>query len=350
MKLNYSPLAHDFPDRSIRDSLKQPENLRDFLMDAIPDIASHLDFSKATQVDREFLIKDDWRKRESDLLFLIPYRDGDVESETLICILIEHQSQADSRMPLRLLIYAVLYWERQWSEWNALPTPRPEFRVTPIVPIVLHTGERPWSTNRCMADLFDGPQLFREFAPNWPVTFWDLAEKPTRALLDAGGAWLKALALIRAGDDDEATFLAVMDEALAELERMAEREEVRWTDLLQFMLCWAARLRPNEERERLTEQVRDSHQSGRVKEELKSMKTTIATSIFHEGEVAGEARGQLASARTMLMDNLEIRFGHLPIELIDWVHGEVDIERLRDFNKRAVTASSLAELGTPTSV
>ena len=116
-ELNY---PRDFADHIYRESLKKPENLCDLVSDVLPEIALGLDFERAELLDREFLL-DDWRQRESDLLFRIPYRDGDTVLEALICLLLEHQSQPDARMPLRLLLYAVLYWEREWKNWERRP-------------------------------------------------------------------------------------------------------------------------------------------------------------------------------------------------------------------------------------
>ena len=96
----------DFADHISRESLKNLENLRDLVSAALPEIAGGFVFERAELLDREFSLED-WRRRESDLLFRIPFRDGDTELETLICVLLEHQSKPDVRMPLRLLLYAV---------------------------------------------------------------------------------------------------------------------------------------------------------------------------------------------------------------------------------------------------
>ena len=72
---------YDFADHIYRDDLKKTENLRDFVSAVVPDIARGLVFERAELLDREFLL-DDWRRRESDLLFRIPYRDDGIELET----------------------------------------------------------------------------------------------------------------------------------------------------------------------------------------------------------------------------------------------------------------------------
>ena len=43
-----------------------------------------------------------------------------------------------------LLFFAVLYWDKQWREWQQLATPRPRLRLRPVLPIVLYTGAVPW--------------------------------------------------------------------------------------------------------------------------------------------------------------------------------------------------------------
>src|SRR5579883_296405 len=200
---------HDFADRSIREQLQHPENLRDLLADALPDLVAGFDFSQVERLPHDFLLED-WRGRESDLLFRIPYRGEAGEQWVLVCVLIEHQSTADPRMPLRMLLYTVLFWEREWKAWEDRKPPRPDFRLTPVVPIVFHTGQRPWSSPRALVDLLGGPEVFRRFAPQYQPLFWDLAERQPEELVRQAAAWLQALAVVRAEDADAATFRRVM--------------------------------------------------------------------------------------------------------------------------------------------
>jgi len=108
MSLFQAPPLHDFPDRAFRELLSDPSNLRDLIAALLPDIAARLDFSRREILPRTFLL-DDWRRRESDLLVRLPWLPGAGEDPPLlVCLLIEHQSQPDSPMPLRTLLYAVL--------------------------------------------------------------------------------------------------------------------------------------------------------------------------------------------------------------------------------------------------
>ena len=281
----------DFADHIYRESLKNLENLRDFVSAALPEIASGFVFERAELLDREFLL-DDFRRRESDLLFRIPFRDGDTELETLICLLLEHQSQPDARMPLRLLLYAVLYWEREWKDWESLPAPRGEFRLTPIVPLVFHTGEKVWNTSRQLADMLSGPELFKAFAPSWPVCFWNLAERSPRELLNSTHVWLKALAIPRAIDEDASSFSAVLNEAVQQLSELSKQSEIRWHDLRHFMLSWALRSRPKPERQEIIEAVLKGKHSEREAQETQIMAQNLGATIFDEGLEQGLEQGR----------------------------------------------------------
>ncbi len=63
----------DFPDRAIRALLRYPQHLRSLLRCVVPELADDFDCNRVHWLDRELPL-DDWRRRASDLLCLIPYR------------------------------------------------------------------------------------------------------------------------------------------------------------------------------------------------------------------------------------------------------------------------------------
>src|SRR5437870_8109245 len=116
MPLFDDPPLHDFPDRAFHLLLQDPSNLQNLLASLLPDLVDRFDFSQLEVVPPTFLTAD-WRRRESDLLFRLPFRaqaDGGALPPVLVCILLEHQTAPDPAMPLRVLLYAVLFWEREW--------------------------------------------------------------------------------------------------------------------------------------------------------------------------------------------------------------------------------------------
>ena len=94
-----------FPDRSAKWLLSNTDNLQGLLEIIGSDLVDALDFSKVQRVNTTF-IADNLREQESDLVFLLPFRDAD-ETEVMIYILLEHQSTVDPAMGFRLLFYMV---------------------------------------------------------------------------------------------------------------------------------------------------------------------------------------------------------------------------------------------------
>lgn len=313
-------ILHDFPDRAIRHLLENRRNLAELVAAVAPEVAARFDFDRAELLKRDFLLED-WRRRESDLLFHVPYRTEDGEAdEALICILIEHQSTPDSRMPLRLLLYSALYWDREWKAWEKDHRSGDPFRIRPVIPIVFHTGTTPWEYDRHLADLFDGPELFKTFAPQWPVLFWDLAAHSVDELVTSAGDWLKALAVIRAEKEDVKTYEDVLLKVVTGLEELANRDHVRWHDLLSFIFGWIVQRRPTDEFEPLSRCVLSAESDRKHKQELSEMSTIVKGSFV---DLALQVR------RDDIITILEQRFGSVPSEIREKINAVEDAEHLK---------------------
>jgi hypothetical protein len=324
MALFDDPPLHDFPDRAIRKALEHPHNLRDLLAEAVPHLAERFHCEQAQLLDRAFLLED-WRGRESDLLFRIPFRATDAEQPVLVCLLLEHQSAPDPRMPLRMLLYAVLYWEREWKQWEEGHASGEPLRLTPILPIVFHTGPRPWGSNRLLAELMEVPVPLRSHVPHWDVVFWDLAGRTPRELLDAVGEFSKVLAVVRAEREDSATYLAVFEEALQRLELLSGQDKMRWRELVWLIVSWGWHRRPRQEWQPLLAAALASQTHVAHQQEVKAMSETLlksyAEEVFEEG--------QLHAYRQMLRRLLERRFGPLPVDLARRIETASDLKRLQ---------------------
>src|SRR5947209_13372822 len=299
----------------MRQSLQHPEHLRTFLLQAVPDLAGGFDCDRARLLDREFPL-DDWRHREADLPFEIPYRAGAKELWALVIVLLEHQSDTDPLLPLRLLYFAVTYWDRQWRQWEQRARPRPPLRLNPVLPLVLYTGTTPWGSNPTWADLLGEPAAFPVFAPSWQPLFWNLADQTAEGLLASGEEWLETLAVIRAQGEEAATFEAVYTEAVRRLQALHGRDHVRWYDLMRILLTWATWRRPAPERATLLTAAQAGPADAAHQKEIQTMTQTIAEALRAEGEAKGEARGEakgaLRASRKLLRGLLEDRFGALP--------------------------------------
>jgi hypothetical protein len=341
MPLFDRPPVHDFPDRAFRDALEQVANLRDVLVEAVPDIASHLVFEQARYIKPAFLLED-WRGRESDLLCLIPYRVSDTTQElVLICILLEHQSRADPLMPLRVLLYAVLFWEQQWKEYERRHEEGAALRLTPVIPIVFHTGSRDWSSNRSLAELFEGPEVLRAYAPEWPLVFWDLAARTPEQLLASDGPFAQFLALVRAEQSDAERFRQIFTQLAEQLEPLAGQDKMRWRDLLWLMLSWVLQRRPAEDGQTLSRTLVEQQHDLALREEAQTVteatkQTWVQKNMAELERLAqkraderAEALGAVRSHRETLIAVLSGAFGEVPAPIQALIQGCADIDRLR---------------------
>jgi hypothetical protein len=330
---------HDFPDRALRQLLCYPQHLRSVLRRVVPTLADGFDCDRARLLEREFPL-DDWRRRESDLLFLIPYRTAAGERWALVCVLLEHQSDTDPLMPLRLLLYAVLFWEREWKTWQDLPTPRPPFRLTPVLPIVFHTGPRPWGSNRELSDLLGEPAAFHMFAPRWQPLFWDLASLSPEALLDSAEEWLQALAVVRAENEPAEPFANVYNEVLERLGPLAVADPARYYDLLRMIVTWGVWRRPQAEGAGLMQAAVASQQDAARQKEIR----TMAQSLGHWYVEQGRKEGRLRALRDTLRIQLEERFQVLPEPLQQRIEAVTDPEKLQACLRQVLHVNSLEEV------
>jgi hypothetical protein len=322
----------DYADKAIRKELLNPDNLRDVIHARVPELVGGFDFTRVQHVPTQFLLPDA-RSRESDLLFEIPYRVSDAEKIALVCVMIEHQTGSDPRIPLRTLIYIVLYWEKKWSEWENLPSPKPEFRLPPVLPIVFHTGTRPWGSARTIAELLGEPAAFHDFAPIWKPLFWELAEHPVDQLLSADEAFLRALAVVRVEDAE----LAQFEQVFADWLKRMESDRISRPDLLSFIIGWITHRRPSSDRPRLTQVAEDLIRDPNQREEVKKMFQTYADVMLEEGMRKGKREGQLEGraieARKIIVRQGTRKLGEpKPIEIaaLDSISDLDRLERMSD--------------------
>jgi Putative transposase, YhgA-like len=248
-------VPRDLLDRFLKTALADPIDLAAWQRAAVPHLADGFVCERAVLQDPNFL-GEDWRRREADLLFEIPYRVGEAEETALVFILIEHQSDTDALMPLRTFGVTAAVWDRQWREWTRLPLPRPPLRLWPVLPLVLYTGGVPWGSNRTLADLLGEPAVLHSFAPRWEPLFWNLADLTAQQLLDTGERLLQVLAVVRAVGADTEEMIRVGTETLRRLGGLPEQNEASWDVLGRFVVDWFRLRRPADEATPLEAAVR----------------------------------------------------------------------------------------------
>jgi hypothetical protein len=348
MPFDPRPLLHDFPDRAYRQLLEHPHNLRELLQEVEPAVAPHLRFDQAQLRPREQR-HPDWRRSEVDLLFEIPYQEkpGAEELLSLVYVLVEHQSQPDQAMPLRTLLGAALEWERQWRGWRDQRVQgKPNvLRLGPVIPVIFHTGPAPWHVQRSMADLFAHvAEPLRKFVPGWTPQFFDLADKPPEMLAHAAGEWLRTMAVVRVEREANETFERILAEVARSLEPLAERDKMRWHDVMLFLASWVRYRRSPGEQSRLNAVVHDSHVNIALREEIETMQQTVGETWVEWAERHYLAEGELRAIREVLRAQLEERFGPLPEALAQRIEACTDLAKLKACARQLVRINSPDEL------
>lgn len=334
-------LPRDFPDRAVRDALTTPANLRTVVHRAIPALADKLDYLRMEVVAPSFLL-DDWRHRDADILVRVPML-GQEGRSVFVCVLVEHQSATDPAMPLRVLTYAVLFWERQWREWERAHDYAKPLRLTPVVPIVFHTGQRPWNVARSIAELFDGPEELRVFAPQWATAFWELGLDEPADLLNSGEAFAQVMAVVRAERAEEGAFAEVVAQALGRLGGLAGRDPVYWQQLARLMLYWTILRRPKHEWEPILACVRRAHHDAELEREVETMAEQVELTWGEELFLRGESRGELRAHRKILRHMIETKFGSVTEELIRRIDA-ADLPALEAALEQILSVASPVEL------
>jgi hypothetical protein len=316
----------------LRNSLENPANLHDFLESALPEEVANLDFSSVRPLSREFLTAD-WHEREADLVFEIPCKVTGQVVPALVGVMIEHQSDTDTVVPLRALFNLTGFWERHWRQWATQPRPRGPLLLPPVFSVVLYTGEVAWGSNANIREMLAPPATFHPFAPDWGPVFWNLAERTPEQLL-AGGPWMQFLAVMRMTAGERAAFEDVYMAAVGHLGVVQDMDPVRWSELLRMILSYAQFRRPNGEWDRLRA-IAEIGTPTRV-EEIRSMWKTIAEAQMEEG--------RLQQARQLLRELIEDRFGPLPEPLLQQIEAQNDLARLSAAARKVYRVNSQDEI------
>lgn len=115
-----------------------------------------LDFEQSEKVDKSF-ISEHYKETESDILYQVPFQ----KKEAYVYILIEFQSTVNWFMALRVLHYMSSFWLDYAENHPKCP------KLPPIFPIVLYSGEEPWMAATQLAHLWEQPNLFTAYQPQF---------------------------------------------------------------------------------------------------------------------------------------------------------------------------------------
>ena len=138
---------HQPHDKGYKRIFSVKKNFLDFIKKYVGfDWMSDLTVDDIELVNKEF-VTDQFDTYESDLVYKIHLRGLSRESveEVYIFFLQEMQSKNDFTMPFRLLVYMTAIWMDFFKNTDEKRRKRKDYRLPPIIPLVLYNGAPDWT-------------------------------------------------------------------------------------------------------------------------------------------------------------------------------------------------------------
>jgi hypothetical protein len=332
-------IVRQFAENGMRLLLENPQNVCDLLGLSVPDIVQMIDSSRLKPIQTTF-VQRDYRHVESDVVLVAPLRRRKGKRSArrlLIYILIEHQSEPDPLMPLRVLDYVVQIFRYQVREWSKTHRSLARIRLDPVLPVVFYTGTRRWDTPGKFVDLVDLGDQFGAMTPSIEPLFINLPEIPAETLETQGGYFGSVLRLVQQRKSRPREFQQLLNQVVQHLETMPEPERLRWLELLSYIMALVYHVRDPSEQPNLQRTVESSVQTDEHRQEIFQMRRTIADELKEEGAIWNR--------RQVLIRLLKRRFENVPAEVSATIRATDDPEQLDEWLDLVVTAQTLDDIG-----
>jgi len=329
--------ARNFPENGMKLLLEHPKNVRDLLMLVGRDIAERIDLDGLRYV-KETFVRRDYRHVEGDVVHTAPLRTEPRGRERVcIYILIEHQSEPDRLMPLRLIDYVVQILRFQERDWERQHGSTDGIRLQPVLPVVFYTGEKRWPALGALPDLIDPAAGFREWTPRMDSFFVNVRAIEPGALEAFGGFFGHVLRLVTARRARRSTFQKRLVSVIRSLEAMPAQDRLRWLELLSYIHALVYHVRHPKEQPGLFREIEASVATDVQRQEVFQVGRTIADELK---EQAG-----IETTRKNLVRLLGLRFGDVPEETVAVIESTRDLKRLNGWLDLVVTAETLEQIG-----
>jgi hypothetical protein len=306
------------------------------------------------------LIPANLRSRNADIMTRVPFRSQESADtpDALVFVLAEHQSEPDPQAVFWLLAEMMIAWgkglRRRWKDRT-----KGGPLLSPIIPILLYTGDRPWDIPRNFEALIAFPDLFGIFVPRYSfltlnvpgASREELAKHPIGAVLNA----------LSKGSAPEAELQAVLLGACDGLPELKEKDREAWERAIIILNLLTYHRRTLEEGERLRNDVKERFrddeevlvimQSGAdvLREQGKKIGIELGEKIGIEkgkqiGVQEGKQIGVQEGVRRVVGDLLRQKFGALPV-MAERRLLTMDLAGLQALTLGVLSANSLDDLG-----
>jgi hypothetical protein len=330
-----------FPENGMKLLLQTPANVRDLLALGGVGVLGQLDLERMT-IDPTSYVAADYRHAASDVVLSVPRRSARSRKRRAlwVTILIEHQSEPDRLMTLRLLEYMVQIWKKQVRDHVQQHGSAASVRLQPILPVVVYTGSYAWEQLGQLIDLMVDASDLRRHLPEFEPVFVNLPELP-EGRLSAAGPFGEVLRVVRRRKAARHPFEQVLSEVVGRLDAVAKGQRPRWRDLLAYLTQLVYHERAKGEREELAELIESTVGVEDDRLEVNMARQTIAEAIREEGAIEGRRE----QAVDMLLKQLRLRFETVPAQIEQTIQATRDLRQLNQWLERFATAKTLKDVG-----
>jgi len=286
-----------------------------------------LDFATLQRVNASYVPVGQLTSREGDLLWKLRLRDG---TPVYVFLLIEHQSQVDRFMAVRLMAYISLLFQALLKEGELTP----DGRLPLIIPLVLYNGKVAWWAPEELAELVERvDEVAAAFVPRLRYLVIDESRYPLedlerRASVAAQIFWLE--------QSRERKDLGPGASRLVDLLSGPDDAPLRRAVLTWFSYVLLPR---HGEGEPIPEALGLEEFKVMLEQRIEEWNHEILEKGIEKGIEKGRQEGEAA----LLLRQLERKFGRLDLQTSERVQG-ADAERLLDWGERVLTAERLEDV------
>ena len=168
---------HNPHDKLFKKTFSEKQTAIAFFEAYLPNnLVKHIQFETLKLVPANF-IDEEFKEFQSDVIFQVKIKN----KISYLYILFEHQTRIEPLFPFRLLRYKVKIWDelvRKNRNLKLLP---------PILPILLHQGEKSWNISTEFIDILDLDLSVKKdlssFLPNFKHILIDLPDLKSNEIL-----------------------------------------------------------------------------------------------------------------------------------------------------------------------
>ena len=191
--------------------------------------------------------------------------------------------QPDRLMPLRVLEYLVQIWKHQVKRHGEKHGSLASVKLTPVLPVVLHTGSYSWEQMGSLLDLMDDAEDFRAVTLAFEPLFVSLPDLAEAELESSGGFLGQVLALLKARKASRGAFAQQLEQTVTKVQEMSGDERLRRVELLSYVEGLVYNARGLSEHRALQPRIYAALRDDEVRLEVEMIRRTMADVLREEG-------------------------------------------------------------------